>query len=99
MADVVVVGDRDRGPVADDVAELEAELDPAGGVLGMAVGLVAGEEQQVGVLALEVLDDLGPHARVRLELHDMFATTITSLSIGSRRISPSNIARSPCRTR
>ena len=50
------------GPVADDVAELQAELDPAGGVLGVAVGLVAGEEEQVGVLPLEVLDDLGPQA-------------------------------------
>ena len=52
MADVVVVGDGDRRPVAHDVAELQAELDPAGGVLGVAIGLVAGEEQQVGILRL-----------------------------------------------
>ena len=50
MADVVVVGNRDRRPVANHVAELQAELDPAGRVLGVAVGLVAGEEQQVGIL-------------------------------------------------
>ena len=50
MAHVVIVGNADRRPVADDVAELQAELDPAGRVLGVAIGLVAGEEEQVGIL-------------------------------------------------
>ena len=36
---------------------------------------------------------------VRLELQDMLATVITSLSIGSRRMIPSKTAFSPCRTR
>ena len=59
MADVVVVGDGDRGRVADDLAEVAAELQPVGVVPVVVVDLVAGEEQQVGLDPLEVLDDVG----------------------------------------
>ena len=55
---VVVVGDRDRGRVADHVAEVAAELQPVGIVPVVVVDLVAGEEQQVGLDPLEVLDDV-----------------------------------------
>ena len=63
VADVVVVRDRDRGAVPDQVAELQAELDPASGVFSVPIGLVTGEEQQVRVLGEQVLDDLRPTAR------------------------------------
>ena len=62
VADVVIVWDADGGAVADDVAELEAELDPAGGVLGVAVGLITAEEEDIGVLSAEVVDDFGAGA-------------------------------------
>jgi len=57
LADVVVIGDGDGGTVAHDVAELHAEFEPAGGVLGVVIGLVACEEEDVGILRDEVLDD------------------------------------------
>ena len=63
MADVVVVGDRDGGPVADHVAKLQAELEPADRVLRVAVGLVAGEEEQVGIGLPEALHQFGPRPR------------------------------------
>ena len=63
MADVVVVGDRDGGPVADHVAKLQAELDPADRVLRVAVGLVAGEEEQVGIGLAQALHQFGPRPR------------------------------------
>ncbi len=62
LADVVIVRDGDGGAVTHDVAELHAELEPAGGVLGVVVGLVAGEEENVGILRDEVLDDEGAGA-------------------------------------
>ena len=58
VTDVVVVRDADRGPVADDIAKLQTKLDPPGGVLSVAVGLVATEKQQVGILPPEVGDNL-----------------------------------------
>lgn len=57
LADVVVVGDGNGGAVAHDVAELHAELKPAGGVLGVVIGLVSSEEEEVGILFDEVLED------------------------------------------
>ena len=57
MAHIVIIRDADGGTVAEQVAELEAELDPAGGVLGMAVGLIARKKQQVRILRLELVDD------------------------------------------
>ena len=62
VAHVVVVGDRDRGPIAEDVAELQAELDPAHGVLRVAVGLVAREKQEIGIENPEIRDQLIPRA-------------------------------------
>ena len=58
MAHIVVVGDRDNRPVAEHIAELEPELDPAHGVLRVAIGLIAREEQQVGIENPEVRDQL-----------------------------------------
>ena len=49
LAHVVVVGNRDRGPVPDHVAKLEAELEPAHRVLGVPVGLVARKEEEIGI--------------------------------------------------
>ncbi len=62
VAHIVIVGNGDRGPITDDFAKLQAELDPARRVLRVAVGLVAGKEQQVGILPLQVLGNLGPLA-------------------------------------
>ncbi len=62
MADVVIVGNADRRPVAHHVAELQTELDPARRVLGVTIGLVAREEQQVGILRLRLSMNLGPQA-------------------------------------
>ena len=45
VAHIVIVRDADARTVAQDVAELQAELDPADRVLGVAVGLVPGEEK------------------------------------------------------
>ena len=57
LSDVVVVGDGDGGAVAHDVAELQAELEPAIGVLGVVVSLVAGEEENVRILLDEVFEN------------------------------------------
>ena len=57
VPDIVVVGNADGGPVPDDVPELESELDPAGGVLGVAVGLVASKEKDIGILRPKVFED------------------------------------------
>ena len=62
LAHVVVIGKANRWPVPHHIAELQSELNPTGGVFGVAIGLVAGEEQQVGILRLQMLDDLRPQA-------------------------------------
>ena len=58
MADVVIVRDANRRAIANDIAVLQAKLNPAGGVLGVPVVLVATEKQQVGVEPPEIPDDL-----------------------------------------
>ena len=58
VTDVVIVGNRDRGRVADDFAEVPAELEPVGQMPVVVVDLIAGEEQQVGIQLLDVLDDV-----------------------------------------
>ena len=63
MAHVVVVGDRHGRPITEHVAELQAELDPADGVLRVAVGLVAGEKEEIGIEDLQVCHQLVPRAR------------------------------------
>ena len=74
LSNVVVVGDGDHRSVAEDVSELDAPFEPAEGVLGVVVRLVSGKEQQVGVLAFEVVDDAGSRtgaaARVARECSD-----------------------------
>jgi hypothetical protein len=60
VADVVVVGDRHGGPVADHVAKLQTEFDPRIRVLLVAIRLVAGEEEQVGVGCPQAGHDLLP---------------------------------------
>ena len=59
MAHVVVVGNRDRGSVAQDVAELQSEFNPAGRMFGVSISLISREEQQIGILRFEILQDLG----------------------------------------
>ena len=43
MADVVIVGNANGGAITKDVAVLYSEFNPTGGVLGMAIVLVAAE--------------------------------------------------------
>jgi len=57
LADVVIIGNGDGGAVTHDVAELHPELEPARGVLGVMVGLVARKEEDVGILRDEVFDN------------------------------------------
>ena len=57
LADIVIVRDGHDRAVFDDLAEVVAPQQPSRGVLGMVVTLVAGEEQQVGVLFLQLGND------------------------------------------
>ena len=61
LADVVIVRNRDHRPVPENLPELQSELKPACRMFGVVVGLVTREEQQVGILLPQVLDD--PRAR------------------------------------
>ena len=58
LAHVVVVGNGDRRAVPDDRAEVAAELEPRRVVAGVVVDLVPGEEQQIGVEGLDVVEDV-----------------------------------------
>ena len=60
LADVVIIWDGDGGPVSHDIAELHPELEPAGGVLGVVVGLIAGEEEDIGIVVEEIFYNEGP---------------------------------------
>jgi len=60
MSDVVVVRNADRRTIAHDLPELQTELDPAGGMLRVTVGLVAAKKEQIRVLFFKIVDDLGP---------------------------------------
>ena len=62
LADIVVIRNGDGRSVAHDIAELHTELKPAGGVLGVVIGLVSGKEEDVWVLRDEIFDDEGPRA-------------------------------------
>ncbi len=64
LADVVVIGNGDARALAEDVAEGEAELEPGGSVLFVVVGLVAGKEDKVGILVVDVADIFGAQAAV-----------------------------------
>ena len=59
VTDVVIVGNAHRRAVADDVAKLQAELDPSRRVLRVAIRLITTEKQHVRVLRPQVVDDLG----------------------------------------
>ena len=63
MTDVMVIRDADRRTILHHIAELQAEFDPAGRVFGMAIGLVAGEEEKVRILTEQVVEDFRPSAR------------------------------------
>jgi hypothetical protein len=52
----VIIGDGNTRALAEDVPEREAELEPRGGVLFVIVGLVAGEEDEVGIVMVDVAD-------------------------------------------
>jgi hypothetical protein len=51
------VRDGDHRAVPDDLAEVVTPQQPGRGVLGVVVALVAGEEQQIGVLFLQLGND------------------------------------------
>lgn len=57
MTDVMIVGDRDDGAILDDVLELMAPKQLGRRVLFVVVALVGGEEEQVRILLLEIIDD------------------------------------------
>ena len=59
LADVVVVGNADHRAILDDLAELAAEEQPGAQVVHMVVNLIAREEEQVGILGLEIGDEIG----------------------------------------
>ena len=63
VADVMVVRNTNRRAILHHVAKLQTELNPAGGVLGVAIGLVAGEEQEIRILTDQVIQDLWSGAR------------------------------------
>jgi hypothetical protein len=54
LADVVVIGDGDAGAIPKYLAEGEAKLEPCGSVFFVIVGLIAREEQDVGILVVDV---------------------------------------------
>jgi len=58
--DVMVVWNRDHRSILHDLAKLKAELQPTGCVLSVVIGLVAGEEQDVRILLLEIFNNAGP---------------------------------------
>ena len=57
LSHVVIVWNGNHRASSEEFTKLQAEFKPAGGVLGMMVGLVAGEEQKIGILELDVFDD------------------------------------------
>ena len=102
MSHVVVVRNRHGRRVADDFAKIPAEFQPVGIVAIVIVNLVAGEEQQVGLDAFQVLDDVRPRnvaAVAGVDGIPVKAATTISACPGFRRIRPSYTADSPCRTR
>ncbi len=58
LTDIVVVGDRDAGAVAENFPERETEFEPRCGVLLVVVGLVACEEDKIRILVVDVADIL-----------------------------------------
>ena len=58
MADVVIIRDANRRAIANDIAVLQAKLNPAGGMLGVPVVLVATKKQQVRIDLSEIFHDL-----------------------------------------
>ena len=63
VTDIMVVRDTNRRAILHDLAKLETKFNPAGGMLGMAIGLVAREEEEVGILPEEVIQNLGSRTR------------------------------------
>ena len=59
LADVVVVRDCDGRYVADDFAEIPAELEPVGVMPRVVIDLVSGEKEKIGLKLLDVLDNIG----------------------------------------
>ncbi len=59
----MVIRNGDGRSVTDDIAKLQAKLDPARGVLRVTVRLVAGKEQQIWILSFQVVDNLRSQPR------------------------------------
>ena len=57
LADVMIIRDRNGWTVPHNITELHAKLKPARGVLSVVVSLVAREEEKVGILRDEILND------------------------------------------
>ena len=74
VTDIVIVGNTDRRAIANDVAKLQAELNPAGRVFRVAIGLVATKEEYIGIVRAKVVDDLSAWAngtaRVAAQVRD-----------------------------
>ena len=68
LADVVIVGDRNAGPAAEDFFEGEAELQPGRGVFFMIVALIAGEKYKVRILVIYVAGVFGAEAAVAIRV-------------------------------
>ncbi len=95
VSDVVVVRDADRRAILDDLAILEAELDPAGRVLGVVIRLIAREEEQIRILTQQPLHDFRPRAlgsrRVASQVGDddlVLVQRITTDGAVERRLVP-----------
>ena len=60
LSDIVIVGNGDHRAILQHVAKLNSKLQPAIGVLGVVIRLVAGKEQQIGIELDQVFDHLRP---------------------------------------
>ncbi len=57
----------------DQLAKLQAELNPAGRVFGVPIGLVACKKEQIGILQPEIVDDFRPQGKQSVELVRKFS--------------------------
>ena len=58
MPDIVIVRDGDGRAVSHDIPELQSELNPTRCVFGVPIRLIAGEEEDVGVVLEKIVNDL-----------------------------------------
>ena len=68
LADVVVVGDGNAGPAAEDFFEGETELQPRRGVFFVIVALIAREKDEIRILVIYVTGVFGAEAAVAIRV-------------------------------